>query len=340
MTTTPSNGPLPALVDWDALLPRAAFYQPVLPRPSLKSLILAIALFLLTLCTCLAAGTQFAVAYANNQAASLDEFLRAFTLFYKNPAALLAGLPFAATLLTILLAHELGHYFACRHHHIRSSYPFFIPFPSLIGTFGAFILMRSPIRTTRALFDVGASGPLVGFVFAVPALLYGVLHSSVVPGIAHLDPNQDSVIFGTPLLLRLLDALFHPGVNPHFLLLPPVGRAAWVGLFATSLNLLPTGQLDGGHILRSVNPRIHWLFSWIVPVLLVALGFFTTRRLPGGSNPFSLWYIWAALLLGLRFLRTAPIYDPVPLDPPRRFAAFLTLLVFLLCFMPAPISGL
>jgi membrane-associated protease RseP (regulator of RpoE activity) len=319
-----------APADWRDAPPRAQFYVPVLPRPSVKSLILAVALFLLTLCTCLAAGTQFAVAYAHDQAASLDEFLRAFTLFYKNPVALLAGLPFAATLLTILLAHELGHFFACRHHHIRSSYPFFIPFPSLIGTFGAFILMRSPIRTTRALFDVGASGPLVGFVFAFPALIYGVLHSSIVPAIAHPDPNQNTVIFGTPLLLRLLDALFHPGVNPHILLLPPVGRAAWVGLFATTLNLLPAGQLDGGHILRSVNPRLHRFSTLLLPLVLLPLGYFYWYG----------WFVWAALLFGLRFLRIASIYDPIPLDPPRRFAAFLTLTVFILCFMPAPIFGL
>jgi len=333
VSTPPSDSTLdtfPAPVDWRDAPPRAQFYVPVLPRPSVKSLILAVALFLLTLCTCLAAGTQFAVAYAHDQAASLDEFLRAFTLFYKNPVALLAGLPFAATLLTILLAHELGHFFACRHHHIRSSYPFFIPFPSLIGTFGAFILMRSPIRTTRALFDVGASGPLVGFVFAFPALVFGVLHSSIVPAIAHPDPNQNTVIFGTPLLLRLLDALFHPGVNPHILLLPPVGRAAWVGLFATTLNLLPAGQLDGGHILRSVNARLHRFSTLLLPLVLLPLGYFFWYG----------WFVWAALLFGLRFLRIAPIYDPIPLDPPRRFAAFLTLAVFILCFMPAPIIGL
>jgi membrane-associated protease RseP (regulator of RpoE activity) len=333
VSTPPSDSTVdtfPAPVDWRDVAPRAQFYVPVLPRPSLKSLILAVALFLLTLCTCLAAGTQFAVAYANNQAASLDEFLRAFTLFYKNPPALLAGLPFAATLLTILLAHELGHFFACRHHHIHSSYPFFIPFPSLIGTFGAFILMRSPIRTTRALFDVGASGPLVGFVFAAPALLYGVLHSSIVPAIANSDPNQNSVIFGTPLLLRLLEALFHPGVNPHILLLPPVGRAAWVGLFATTLNLLPAGQLDGGHILRSVSVRLHRFSTLLLPIALIPLGYFFWYG----------WFVWAALLFGLRFLRIAPIYDPIPLDPPRRFAALLTLAIFILCFMPAPLIGL
>jgi membrane-associated protease RseP (regulator of RpoE activity) len=333
VSTPPSDSTTDTLLppsDWSALPPRAQFYVPVFPRPSLKSLILAIALFLLTLCTCLAAGTQFAIAYANNQAASLDEFLRAFTLFYKDPAALLAGLPFAATLLTVLLAHELGHFFACRHHHIHASYPFFIPFPSLIGTFGAFILMRSPIRTTRSLFDVGASGPLVGFVFAAPALLYGVLHSHIVPAIALTDPNQNSVIFGTPLLLRFLDALLHPGVNPHILLLPPVGRAAWVGLFATTLNLLPAGQLDGGHILRSVSPRLHRFSTLLLPLALIPLGYFFWYG----------WFVWAALLFGLRFLRIAPIYDPLPLDPPRRFAALLALAIFILCFMPAPIIGL
>ena len=93
--------------------------------------------------------------------------------------------------MTILLAHELGHFFACRHHHIRTTYPFFIPAPTLIGTFGAFILLRSPIRNVRALFDVGASGPFVGFVFAVPALIYGVLHAKIVPGLA--DPNDAGV---------------------------------------------------------------------------------------------------------------------------------------------------
>jgi membrane-associated protease RseP (regulator of RpoE activity) len=320
---------IPVSVDWSGLPPRAQYYVPVRRRPSLKSLILAVALFLLTLCSCLAAGTQFAIAYSNHQAASLDEFLRAFTLFYKNPAALLAGLPFAATLLTILLAHELGHFFACRHHHIHSTYPFFIPFPNLIGTFGAFILIRSPIRTTRSLFDVGASGPLAGLVFAIPALVYGVLHSSIAPAIAIPDSNQNTVIFGTPFLLRLLEAVFHPGVNPHILLLPPMGRAAWVGLFVTSLNLLPAGQLDGGHILRSISPRLHRITSILVPLALLLLG-----------RTWFVWYVWAVLLLAMRFFRTAPIYDPVPLDPPRRLAAALTLIVFVLCFMPAPIIGL
>jgi len=324
---------VPSDFDWRALPPHKQTYASVLPPPSLKSLILAIALFLLTLCTCLVAGTQFAVAYADNQPASIDEFARAFTLFYKNPSGLLAGLPFAATLLTILLAHELGHFFACRRHHIHSTYPFFIPFPTLIGTFGAFILIRSPIRTTRALFDVGASGPIVGFIFAVPALIYGVLHSSIVPALAHPDPVHTDLVFGAPLLLRILNAVFHPGVNSNFLLLPPIGRAAWVGLFATSLNLLPTAQLDGGHILRSVSPRAHRIVSWLLPFVLLALGLFWPGHWIG-------WFVWAGLLSVVRLLRTPPVYDFSPLDPPRQFAAFLALIIFVISFMPAPVIGL
>jgi len=317
---------LPAGIDWQAIPLHELQPLRALPRPSVKSLILAGFLFLLTLCTCLVAGTQFATAYAQDNAASLDEFFGAFRLLYKHPSGLVAGLPFALTLLMILLAHELGHYFACRHHHIRSSYPFFIPFPSLIGTFGAFILIRSPIRTARALFDVGASGPLVGFVFAVPALAYGVLHARIVPGLG--DPHQAEIIFGAPLLLRFFSGLLHPGASPATLLLHPIGRAAWVGLFATSLNLLPAAQLDGGHILRSISPRLHRFSSFFLPVFLIALAFL---------KYWEGWYIWGAMLLGLRFLRIAPIYDPSALDASRRFAALLALLVFLLCFMPAPI---
>ncbi len=169
--------PVPVNIDWRTIPPVSRYYAITPPSPSRKSLALAGLLFLLTLCTCLVAGAQFAVAFAHNESVSVDEFVRDFKLLYQHPAALLSGLPFAITLLTILLAHELGHFFACRHHHIRTSYPFFVPAPTLIGTFGAFILLRSPIRNTRALFDVGASGPFVGFLFALPALVYGVMNA-------------------------------------------------------------------------------------------------------------------------------------------------------------------
>jgi membrane-associated protease RseP (regulator of RpoE activity) len=319
-TTTTAAAP----PDWRADAAWHAHAVRVPRRPSAKSLLLACLLFLLTLCTCLVAGTHFAVAYAHNEAVSWDEFTRAFTLVYRHPLALAAGLPFALTLLTILLAHELGHFFACRHHHIRSSYPFFIPFPTLIGTLGAFILIRSPIRSTRALFDVGASGPLVGFLVAVPALVYGIVHAKFVPGLG--VPAENKIILGAPLILHLLAPIFHHGANAANLLLHPVGRAAWVGLFATSLNLLPAAQLDGGHILRAVSQRAHRFSSILLPLLLIFLGF---RFWPG-------WYIWAAMLIAIRFLRSLPIYNPEPLDSHRLAAAFFSLLVFILSFMPAP----
>ena len=292
-------------------------------RRRIAPLLLALALFFLTLLTCLAAGAQFAAAYARNQAASFDEFLRALKLLVRNPAALRTGLPFALTLISILLAHELGHWFACRKHRIRASYPFFIPAPTLIGTLGAFILIRSPIRSRRALFDVGASGPIVGFCLALPALAYGILHAKAVP---RLDANSEFV-FGIPLALRLLVAVLRPGVAVNHLLLHPVGRAAWVGLFATALNLLPSGQLDGGHILRTLNEPWHSRITRFLPLCLLPLGYFLW---PG-------WYIWAVLLFSLSFFRAAPVLDATPLDDRRLLLAFVSLIIFLVCFMPAPI---
>src|SRR5258708_6746960 len=299
VTDSAPNNPItldPAPPDWRYNAPPP--YFAALPnRPSTKSFLLACALFLLTLCTCLVAGTHFALAYAHNQAVSWDAFLNAFTLIYRHPLALAAGLPFALTLLTILLAHQLGHFFACRHHHIRSSYPFFIPFPTLIGPLGAFILIRSPIRTTRALFDVGASGPLVGFIVAIPALIFGILHAKFIPGLA--IPADDKIILGSPLLLHLLAPLLRHGASASNLLLHPVGRAAWVGLFATSLNLLPAAQLDGGHILRSVSQRAHRLTSLLLPAIFAFIRF---RYCP-------CWSLWSALLIGIRFVRTPPLYN-------------------------------
>jgi len=318
----PAFAPTPA---WPTLHSAHAYYEAARPWPSARSLVLAAVLFVITLVTSLIAGAHFAAAYTHNQAASFDAFFLTFRIAFRHPASLLAGLPFAITLLTILLAHELGHYFACRRHHIHATYPFFIPAPTLIGTFGAFILIRSPIRSSRALFDVGASGPLVGFLFALPALAYGVLHARIIPTLAS-DANAD-VIFGVPLVLKAMAAIIQPNAQAADLLLHPVGRAAWVGLFATALNLLPVGQLDGGHIVRSISPRAHRWISLFLPLLLVPLGFFLWRG----------WLLWAMILLGLRFFRMAPIYDPTPLDPNRRFGAFLALLVFVLCFMPSPI---
>jgi membrane-associated protease RseP (regulator of RpoE activity) len=296
------------------------------PSPKPKRLWLALLLFAVTFLTCLAAGRQFAISFANGHAASIDEFVVSLKLLYKDPTALGPGLPFALALMGILLAHELGHYFACRYHGIRATYPYFIPAPTLIGTLGAFILMRSPIRSRRALFDVGASGPLVGFVVAIPLLIYGVARSEVVPALTSADGEW---VFGVPLALRFLERMVFSGTDPSTILLHPVARAAWVGLLATSLNLLPAGQLDGGHILRSLNTRLHKWIGLAVPPVLIALGFL--------NQSATVWFLWAGILLALRFLRIPPVYDERPLDSIRVGLAAAALLVMILCFMPVPL---
>ena len=271
---------------------------------------MACALFFLTLCTCLVAGTHFAAAYAQNQAVSWDEFVRALTLLYRQPLALVSGLPFALTLLAILLTHELGHYFACRHHHIHSSYPYFIPFPTLIGTLGAFILIRSPIRTTRALFDVGASGPLVGFVVAVPALIFGILHAKFVPGLS--DPAHASIVLGTPLILRFARGAVSSWRSRE----QPAaasGRARRVGRTVrhfTQSSCPPRNSTAATSCARSAHALIATLRSFF-RLLLVCLALL---------HFWAGWYVWGALLLVIRFFRFIPIYNPVPLDdrPPLR----------------------
>lgn len=313
------------LPPWPPEVARAASYRVPSLSPSRRSLVFAGLLALLTLFTSLIAGVHFAAAYRQNQAASLDEFFATFARAYHHPRILLAGVPFALTLLGVLLVHELGHFFACRRHHIRSSYPFFLPAPTLIGTFGAFLLIRSPIRSRRALFDVGASGPLVGFLATLPALAYGVLHAKVIPSF-DADGSAE-IVFGVPLILRLVAAVLQPNAHVTDLLLHPVGRAAWVGLFATALNLIPVGQLDGGHIVRSLSQGAHRYISLLLPVVLLPLGYYFWNG----------WFVWAGILFVIQFFRMAPIYDPAPLDPDRRLGAVIALAVFLLCFMPSPL---
>ena len=146
-----------------------------------RSLTIAIGLFALTVISTLAVGAQFSVAYARGEMPAFENFFSSYFQILRSPHAMLAGLPFAATLLGILLAHELGHYFTCRYYGMSASYPYFIPAPSLIGTLGAFIRIRSPIVNRKALFDVGLSSAYAGFIFVIPAMAFAILHSKILP---------------------------------------------------------------------------------------------------------------------------------------------------------------
>src|SRR6266851_9760872 len=165
-----------------------------------KSFAIAVLLFLLTVISTLAVGAQFAASYAAGRPPDVNDLFSSYATLFAHPQFLLAGVPYAFTLLGILLAHELGHYFACRYYGISASYPYFIPAPTLIGTLGAFIRIRSPIQNRKALFDMALAGPVVGFLFAVPALAIAVFYSRVVP----FSDSHSSVVFGQPLAMRLL----------------------------------------------------------------------------------------------------------------------------------------
>ena len=299
-------------------------YAPTRKRPLWPALLL----FLLTVLSTLAVGAEFAASYATNRQpfSGPQNPWQMMSIPFAHPRLLVLGIPFSFTLLAILLAHELGHYFACKIYGIDVSYPYFIPAPTLIGTFGAFIRIRSPITTRRALFDIGLAGPVAGFIVALPAVIYGMAAAKVVP---HVDANA-TILFGNPPLMRIFLALFHPHVNPNWILLSPAGRAAWVGVFATALNLLPAWQLDGGHIVYTLAERKHRIISFGVAIALIALGWQS-----------AVWWMWGGLLLilTLRFRHPPPLDRWQPLDRSRRVWALIALLIFLLCFTPWAVTG-
>jgi Zn-dependent protease len=244
-----------------------------------------------------------------------------------DPASIQAGLPFAITLLSILMVHEFGHYTLSKVHGVRATLPYFIPAPPVfIGTFGAFIRMKSPPPTRRALFDVGAAGPWAGLLLAIPAVIIGLHLSQVQP--AGLEQGG-SLVLGDSLLFKLLTWLtLGTTANDATIVLHPIALAGWLGLFVTFLNLLPVGQLDGGHVTYAMFGRGH---RWISRLFLVVIAFLGFRGWDG-------WFVWIVLLMIIG-LDHPPTYDVVtPLDGRRRLAAWLTVAAFVLTFIPEPIS--
>ena len=277
----------------------------------------------LSLLTTTIVGVVLAQSFQSNRALDLDQYVNVVPLLVSRPWLLLAGLPYSLTLMTILLGHELGHYFACRYYGIDASLPYFLPSPLPgIGTFGAFIRIRSPIYTRRALFDVGVAGPLAGFILLLPAMAIGLAYSRVIPGIA----ERGDMIFSVPAIQRLMEVLIFPGRAAADISLHPVARAAWVGTLATALNLLPIGQLDGGHIVYSFTATKHKLLSRLFVAVLVPLGIFYWRA----------WLVWAALLFFFA-LRHPVIFDVTPLDRRRVALGILAAVIFLVTFTVIPI---
>ena len=278
-------------------------------------------LFALTLLTTTMVGAAMQIDFSRSVPFDIEHSFDMYVWAWRHPSLLLQGLPFSLTLLTILMAHELGHYLAAVYHRVDSSLPYFLPSPFL-GTFGAFIRVRSPIYSKQVLFDIGVAGPIAGFVFLLPALSIGLAFSKVIPHIA----QQGSLVFGEPLLQLLLQWVIFPGAHATDIYLHPVARAAWVGMFATSMNLLPIGQLDGGHILYSFFPQRHKLISKLLCLAMVPLGYFWRG-----------WFLWAVILFWLG-RRHPVIYDPSTMSAGRRKLAWVALVIFVLCFIYAPIN--
>jgi membrane-associated protease RseP (regulator of RpoE activity) len=250
-----------------------------------------------------------------------------------NLEPLAKGLIFTFTLLTILGAHELGHYFACRYYGVRATLPFFIPAPpaiTLFGTFGAVIKIKAPIRSRRALFDIGIAGPLAGFAFAVPASIIGLVFAKAATP-ADAASLTTGIQFRDPLLFIIITDLF--GL-PKWIEWNPIYWAAWGTLLVTALNLFPVGQLDGGHVLYAVaGRRFHKWISAVTAatvVSLAAMAFYLDQP--------PVYFLWALVLLFLLKVGHPPVVDAEPLGKVRIALAVFAVLVFLLCFMPFPIT--
>src|SRR6202451_2464188 len=302
------------------------------PRPRQRYW-LHILLFLATVFTTLVVGSRMEYNFQHSRPAfSLaDDDLPFFPARWalEQPSRLLLGLPFAGTLLLILMSHEMGHYLYCVYYGVNATLPFFIPAPTLIGTLGAFIRIRSPIRSRAALFDIGIAGPIAGFVVAVTVLMFAMPLSKALPSAMAGSDIQ----LGYPLIFRLawyvlpLGQLEAGSSALHSVYFHPTAIAAWVGMFATALNLLPGGQLDGGHIVFSLAPRAHKMVSRLTILALIPMALYFWAG----------WLIWA-ILLRITGMRHPMVPEWPGVTGIRRWIGGIALVLLILTLAPVPLG--
>jgi membrane-associated protease RseP (regulator of RpoE activity) len=289
-------------------------YYPRYTPPKKKFPLLNLILFIFTLITTTLAGSSM-------EGVTIPMWLT-------NPIlSFLKGLPFSLTLMGILLTHEMGHFLTAKRYRVDASLPYFIPAPFGIGTFGAVIKMRSPLDSRKSLIDIGAAGPIAGFIVAIIAIVYGVKTSTLI-SLSQL--SSGGIRFQDPLIVRIIQYLIIGGVPEGFeMVLNSVGFAGWLGMLVTSLNLLPIGQLDGGHISFAIFGEKS---IWISRIMFLLLIIFGILFWPG-------WLIWGILsyfVIGLRHPPLLPDAD-ITLDTRHKIVAYLALMIFILTFMPSPI---
>jgi len=280
-------------------------------------------LFVLTVFTTLIVGARLQYQFANGLPLFVqDDHFFSLSWALAEPGRLWLGLPFTCSVLGILLAHEFGHFIYSVRNRVYATLPFFIPAPTPIGTMGAFIQIKSPFRTRNALFDIAIAGPIAGFAVALPLGILGLMLSKAVP-----ENSDAAMAIGYPLVFHAMHFFAGPRAPLPQLYLHPIAIASWVGMLATSLNLLPGGQLDGGHMVYALAPRMH---KWITIVAMVAL-------IPIGFFHWSGWIIWA---LALFFTRHHPWVSKRPtLSPVRGILFWAGVALFAITFIPVPFDG-
>ncbi len=293
-----------------------------------KNIWINILLFIITVFSTFFVGINLSINYLYTDSLSQETQIPVTVEMVMDPQVITLSLIYAVVLLGILLGHEFGHFLTCRYYNINATLPYFIPAPTLIGTLGAFIKIKSPITRKKQLFDIGVSGPLTGFILAVPALAYGLSLSKVVP--PSIQEGEFVFIFGEPLILKLLGILVLKDVpSDYSVFLHPVAFAGWVGILVTSFNLFPVGQLDGGHVSYALLGEKSRQFGKFILVVFAIMGFLFWIG----------WFIWAFLLMFLGLKHPRVIDDAVPLSPRRKLVGYLMVLIFILSFIPAPIEG-
>ena len=280
-------------------------------------------LLVLTFATTTSFGYAIAESFRRNTPFDLDHLFDGYILLAHLDGRVWEGLSFSLPLLAILSAHELGHYLACRFWKVDASLPYFLPSPLLLGTFGAFIRIRSPIYSRRSLFDIGASGPFAGMVILIPFLIFGVSMSHV----SHAAISANAVTFGTPLLFRFIEWVRFGNTAVQNIALHPMAMAAWTGLLATAMNLLPMGQLDGGHIAYSALGE--WWHRNIATAFVVVLIFF--------GFTYKAWWFWAVVMF-LLGRRHPLVYDQTPLEGVRIKLSVVAVALLVLSLAVVPVS--
>ena len=284
------------------------FYEVNPPRSNIR---INIILFLLTLITTTAVGSLMV---GGNP--------------FKSIKGLSMGLPFSVTLLSILGVHEFGHYFAAKFWKVKVTLPYFIPSPfPPIGTFGAVIKMKSSFPNRKALIDVGAAGPIAGFIVAVAASIIGLRMSEVVASGGR--ETAVSLLLGDSLTFKFLGYIVFRGLPDNVdILLHPVAFAGWLGIFVTALNLIPFGQLDGGHILFAISPRTHEILRQLrIPILLLM-----------GLTFWTGWYVWAFILIIIGKAHPYPDYMDTDIGTLRKIIAIIIIIIFILSIIPTPVK--